>query len=700
VKPITKEDDFDLHLNWRSPDARKYIFAFFSLGIALLIVYGNSFYGEWHLDDMDNIVNNPNIQIKTFTWTALERCFHGIGFPYWMRPLSYLSFALNFYFGDLNVFGYHLVNFAIHCLTAGFLFLFLFHTLQLPLLKDRYGANAYSIALLSTFLWALNPIQVSTISYVVQRMAGMAGLFTIMVLYFYLRARTAEKRSHTIALFIVCFILAILGFATKENTAMLPFTLFLFDLFLIQGISKATLKKYFIPGLLCALAVLAIGLAYTGFTSPIGDYKSLRPFTMWERLLTQPRVILYYMGLLLYPANVHLMLLHDMAFSKSLLSPWTTMPAIGLIILILTFALLMSRKRPLISFCIIFFFLNHIIEGSVISLELVYEHRNYLPAMLFFVPVAVLIIHVIDHFSYRRSMQAAMVCGAALVLIFWGDSTYARNEIFRTEFNLWFDNTEKAPRISRTHNNLGATYWKLGRYDEGYQEFLKASQQPRDVNLFLLGIVHYNLGLYHLESKGKPADAIPYFQRAIGIYPEYVWPYMSIAKAYIMEGNLSEAIRLSRYAGKKFPRNRDCQLFLSLVLLKSGETAESIKIARSLLQIHPEAIEIYPILGEAYRRDNQEANAARYWELYLAKKPDSVRAHLALIEIYNTIGEKAKLTKTVEALWCLKKEKKLSTLIEEAASLPAGKAYIPEKKNLLPLIRRLMMERVSNINGE
>lgn len=697
MNPVTKEDDFDLHLKWRFPDARKYLFAFFSLGIALLIVYSNSFYGEWHFDDFDNIVWNSNIQITSFTWDALERCFHGMDYPYWIRPLSYLSLALNYHYDGLNVFGYHLVNFAIHCLTAGFLFLFLFKTLQLPLLKDRYGANAYSIAIFSTFLWALNPIQVSTVSYIVQRMACMAGLFTIMVLYFYLSARTAEKRSHAIGLFVVCTFLALLGFATKETTAMLPFTLFLFDLFLIQGISKETLRKNLIPGLLCALTVLLIGFAYTGFASPIGEYKDIRPFTMWERLLTQPRVTLYYIGLLLYPANVRLMLLHDMDFSKNLLEPWTTMPAMGLIILILAFAMLTSRKRPLVSFCIIFFFLNHLIEGSVISLELVYEHRNYVPAMLFFIPVAVFILHVINYFSYRRFLQAAMLCGAVLILVFLGDSTYTRNEIFSKEFNLWIDNTEKAPLISRTHNNLGKTYWELRRYDESYQEFLRASQIHRDVNLRQLGIVQCNLGLYFLEIKNQPLEAIPYFQLAVKTSPDFARTYTSLAKAYVMRGNLSEALRLSRFAVKKFPRNQDFPRLLSLVLLKNGETAESIREARSLLRSHPETIEVYPILGEAYRREGQRTNAAGYWERYLAKRPNSVRAHLALVELYSTLGKDAKLMKTVEILWCLKKDKTLPALIEEAAALPATKAYIPEKKKLLPLIRRVLRERVGRL---
>ncbi|MFA5179929.1 MAG: tetratricopeptide repeat protein [Syntrophales bacterium] len=691
---VTKKDDFDLHLKPRFPNARKYVFALFSLAIALLVVYSNSFHGEWHFDDIDNIINNPNVHIKTFTWEALDRCFHGIDYPYWIRPLSYLSFALNYHYDGLNVFGYHIVNFAVHYLTAGFIFLFIFKLLQLPLLKDRYGVNAYSIAILATFLWALNPTQVSTVSYIVQRMAGLAGLFTIMVMYFYLAARTTEKRAYAIGLFIVSFVLALLGFAAKENMAMLPFTLFLFDLFMIQGISKATLRKNIVPGLLCALLVVLIGLAYTGFASLSGQYENIRPFTMWERLLTQPRVILYYIGLLLYPANVRLMLLHDMDFSKSILDPWTTMPAIGIVLMILAFAILMSRKRPLISFCIIFFFLNHLIEGSFIALELVYEHRNYVPAMLFFVPLAVFILNIIDHFSYRRSLQGAVAGGAILILVFWGDSTYTRNEIFRTEINLWMDNAEKAPRMSRPHNNLGGTYWVLGRYDDAFREFSTASQLNREVNIPQLGIVQMNLGLYYLEIKGQPDLALQHFRKAIARFPDFPRTYTAIAKAHLMAGDVDKAYDVSLFAAKKFPRNPEFRQQLSFILLKAGRLEDSIAASRAILREAPDSIETYPVMGEAFRRRGELPEAIRWWHRYEDKRPESVRSKLALIEIYGKTKNSKELDRTIDKLWSIKKEKSLSTVIEEAASHPATKAYLPEKKILIPLIRQALDERL------
>jgi hypothetical protein len=108
------------------------------------------------------------------------------------------------------------------------------------------------------------------------------------------------------------------------------------------------------------------------------------------------------------------MLLHDIDISRGLLDPWTTLAAILGIILILGFAVAKARRFPLLSFAILFFFMNHLIEGTVIPLELIYEHRNYIPSMFFFVPIGVMMVRALDYFSYRRGIQFFMAGGFAL----------------------------------------------------------------------------------------------------------------------------------------------------------------------------------------------------------------------------------------------------------------------------------------------
>jgi tetratricopeptide (TPR) repeat protein len=195
---------------------------------------------------------------------------------------------------------------------------------------------------------------------------------------------------------------------------------------------------------------------------------------MTQRLLTEPRVILFYLSLLFYPISSRLTFLYDIEVSRSLLQPWTTIPSILLILFIISFAFYIARKRPLISFCIIFYFLNHLIEGSIFNLELIYDYRNYLPSMLLFVPFAEFIIYAIDYFSYKKIIQFIVALGIAIILVGEGDITYSRNKIVSDDFLLWFDNIDKSPGLSRPHSNLGRIYFIYNEKEKALQEYEKA----------------------------------------------------------------------------------------------------------------------------------------------------------------------------------------------------------------------------------
>jgi hypothetical protein len=103
------------------------------------------------------------------------------------RPLSYLSFALNYHIGGTNVFGYHVVNFAIHYIAAIFLFLLLYNTLLLPILKECYKTTAYPVALVCVFLWAIHPIQQE--QQTIQTKGFPFLYYAVLPLYVHLRAR-------------------------------------------------------------------------------------------------------------------------------------------------------------------------------------------------------------------------------------------------------------------------------------------------------------------------------------------------------------------------------------------------------------------------------------------------------------------------------------------------------------------------------
>ena len=167
---------------------------------------------------------------------------------------------------------------------------------------------------------------------------------------------------------------------------MLPISILLYDIILVQGATRENLQRVLKYAWIPLAVILLAVFSFSEFLSGIFQAYQVRPFTLVERLLTAPRILIFYVSLLLYPIPSRLTFLHDIEFSRSLLEPWTTLPAMLAVGLFCLAAVVMARRKPLLSTCILFFFLNHLIEGTIIPLELIFEHRNYIPSMLFFVP--------------------------------------------------------------------------------------------------------------------------------------------------------------------------------------------------------------------------------------------------------------------------------------------------------------------------
>jgi len=681
---LTKENEFKLNITWKFADAGKYAFTFITLLIILFSIYSNSFQGEWHFDDFFNIGGNPNIQIKSFTWDNIKHCIYGLSQERPSRPLSYLSFALNYYFGGENVFGYHVVNFIIHYLTAVFLFLFIYNTLQLPLLREKYSPLAYPVAMLSTFFWALNPVHVTSITYIVQRMASMAALFYIMSMYFYLKARNQDKLSHSIILFFFCFISGLAAVLSKENAAMLPVSIFLYDLFLIQGLNKDNIKRFSRFAALPLVVILIIGFIYIDFSGILEQY-NIRDFTMAQRLLTEPRVILFYLSLLFYPIYSRLTLLYDMDVSRTLWQPWTTIPAILAIIFLIGFACYIAKKRPLLSFCIIFYFLNHIIEGSIFSLELIYEHRNYLPSMLLFVPVAKFIVYVIDYFSYKKVVQLIVASVIIVIIAGQGDITYRRNAVISSELLLWMDNIEKYPNLSRPYSNLGNAYMLSQQKAKGLHNYKKAMSLDNFANSHIRAIQVHNLGLYYFL-EGKYNLAFSHFQSSYKIIPLYFQNVIYMAKIHLLRNEYSPAHRLIEPVLNEYPGNPELNEIFCLILFKENNIKKAELYAKKSLINNLSSTFPLPFLAETARKRGNIRSAVSLWELYQQSDPLNPYANLALIELYAQTNDKKLLDEELAKLFCLKKNPSLRFYLKEISRNQNLLVFIPDAVKIQAIV--------------
>ena len=672
---------------------QKLAFTLIALLFALVVIYANTLNGAWQFDDEPNIVNNPSVHLRSLDRESIVKTFYGFEQKKIYRPVAYLSFGVNHYFGGMDPVGYHIVNLAIHYLAAVFLFLFIYRTLTLPRLKSAYGRNAYPIALLTAFLWAINPVQVTAVTYIVQRMASMAGLFYILSMYLYVLGRTSEIQGKKILFFSLSALSAGLAMGTKENAIMIPVSIYLYDLILIQDLNRETFVKHLKYFILPAAILVSLWLVFSLDIRSIAGGYSGRPFTLLERLLTEPRVILFYISLLLYPTYNRLMLTHDFEISRSLLDPWTTLPAILTIAICIGWAVWVARKKPLPAYCILFFFLNHLIEGSFIPLELIYEHRNYIPSMLLFLPVAIFIMRALEYFSYKKILQFSIAAMVTFVLITQGHTVTMYNFIFQAPYLLWSDNIAKAPNLSRPHVNLGNILMDQELYEEAYASYQKAWSLQRFDRLSQAPSAIYNMGRYHFYKKDYP-NALAHFETAVKMEPRYSNLWVSLAQAQIQLGNLRAAESAIRKALKRGPNNVRLNAMLSIILLKQEAYSDTIRCGWKTLTIDPEYTDVMRVLAEAYRRTGRIDRATHLWETYAMDDRSDIEGNLALIELYARTGQTERLDRTIARVMMLKRSKSWRGLIADYEKDAAAHAYAPNSQRLLSIIlNRLKLQK-------
>jgi hypothetical protein len=394
------------------PQPEKQSFPFYHLiavalivGLALL-AYSNTFSVPFQFDDPVNITYNPNIQIKVFTWERWSQLIKNT-YKESIRVFSYFTLALNYYFGGFDVFGYHLVNLVIHIASGIFLYWFLLLTFNLPSLKEKYSSISYKVALFTSLIFICHPIQTQSVTYIVQRMSSMAGMFYLLSMVLYIKGRLSLGRPR-LFYFGGMVLSYLLGVFSKENAAILPLFVVLYEFYFFQNFDLSPSGRKIMFSLVAALLILgAFGFILWGrrYIDVIIEGYAYRTFTMSERVLTQFRVVLYYVTLLIYPHPSRLNLDYDFPISKTILDPPTTLISIFIIAGLIGYSIWTAKKRPVLSFCILWYFGNLVIESSIFPLEMVFEHRLYLPAVGPFVLFSLLTVRGIEKLKYKISFM-------------------------------------------------------------------------------------------------------------------------------------------------------------------------------------------------------------------------------------------------------------------------------------------------------
>jgi tetratricopeptide (TPR) repeat protein len=527
--------------------------------IAGIIAYANSLNGPFHFDDL-------GISDRTYLWPR--------AFKSGPRQLVDLTFVVNHLIHGQAVFGYHLVNVAVH-LTASVVLFFLCGSalealsLSLPCPPGLHSEEARFIKCFIPFAVALlfvcHPVQTQAVTYIVQRYASMVAVFYFASVLAYIRARMAciEDRSRwVIGLLSFCTLLAVvLAMRCKETAYTLPLMLVVAELFLFRG--QLLRNRMFVGGMaLILLAIPTLRVVQHGFGGLEDIYFSIKHSTMEELtysrsdyLMTQFRVVATYLRLLIVPVNLNLD--YDIPLQKTFFALPVLLPLmLHLALLSCSAALFIRSKRlmtqqsgghggiclRLASFGIIWFYLTLMVESSFIPiLDVMFEHRVYLPSAGGFLAFSAIAAALASKRPSTRTSAWVLLAAVCCVLTV---ATIQRNRIWNDDLLLWEDTARKSPNKPRVLANLTAAYLRNNKPEKALPLLIRTVELSPGMTDALnnLGLVLDSLRVF----EGRYDNGLKFIRETRTVDMRYYNPWFAntrnnLGLMYEYSGNIEKA---------------------------------------------------------------------------------------------------------------------------------------------------------------
>lgn len=482
----------------------------FLLTLAYLI-YLPGLSGTFLLDDVNNLKSLGNYGPIDHAWQVWAWITSGFAGPTG-RPLSLASFLIDTRQWPTPPEGFKHTNVIIH-LINGALLAGLSHALARALgLTSRRAGWA---AVLAAGFWLLHPLWVSTTLYVIQRMAMLAALFVFAGLWAYVHGRSQliagnDKRGY-VWMSTGLVLGTLLAVLSKENGALLPLLAWVIEAFVFNANNASPASKGFIWWRRVFIYLpSSVLLAYMVYQLPllISPRTYGRDFTPWERLLTETRIVWIYLQELWLPTLHDRGIFNDdIRISTSLWQPISTVfAALGVVALLLISAWTRTAKSPFLralGLALAFYFVGQILESTWLPLVLMFEHRNYLPAALMFLPVAVLLVQKTEPNRRWTTWIAAGVLLAFALL------TFNRADLWGQPFFQAYSWAKRHPDSADAQNHLAILWEQNGNYP-GAETLLDKALVRHPDNLLLLA----NRAFVACKLNKAPAGLKPALLRA------------------------------------------------------------------------------------------------------------------------------------------------------------------------------------------
>ncbi|MBW1988835.1 MAG: tetratricopeptide repeat protein [Deltaproteobacteria bacterium] len=603
------------------PQAGRRVLPAMCLALFLLpfVLYAPSVPGPFLLDGMTSIKTNPSIRISRLDPQSLWEAATGGYVKH--RPIPHLTFALDYLAHGMEPAGFRLVNILIHSLAALALFALFFTTLSLAQ-PGASRARARNLAFFAALLWTAHPVQVQAVAYLVQRMTSLAALFFFLSVFAYARGRTAATVRRAAGWFALCAASGAGALLSKEIAATLPAILLLYEWYFLQGLSTAWLRKNAVWILVAAAALVAAALVYTNF-SPLAYIRTTyqaREFTLSQRLFTELRVVVFYLSLLVAPLPGRQSLLHDFSLSSGWLDPASTLAAGLFLAALLAAAVVFAKRSRVFSFAVLWFLGNLVIESSVIGLELVFEHRMYLPVAFLFLAAAT----GLDRLVRVPKRQAAAVGAAALVLC---GLTLNRSFVWGDGLALLREAAEANPENARPLYNISLNLLLEDKNEEAREPLLRAVaiDEAAYQRLFSRG--------RELAREGKSEQALWFFRRALDLKGRLAEGCNNLGTLARRQGRLKDAEKYLKESIRWEPRQARARQNLALLYFGQGRIEECVEQLKIVLAWDPENAEVMNNLGAVMARQGNFAEAVSWYEKSLETRPGDLTTRVNLADV-------------------------------------------------------------------
>lgn len=656
---------------------RMHLWAGAFLFIATFVAYSASLNGTWALDDsfigqFQNISNVLNLRLG-------------------YRKIAYLSFQVNKLIDPFSPLNYRLFNILIHIINAMLVYRLAFLTLRLPGFRDKYGRYAYAVSLVSAVVFALHPININAVTYIVQRMASLATLFVLLALLSYISARTSGSMVRSTGFYAATALFVFLGIFSKENGIMAIPLLLLYDLFFLQKDRKKSLVQagIGITAVLLALGVsyfvlglkkqfISIGSTLIGFNRPIAASGWTAIDVYWtplQHILTEFRVIARYIFLMFAPLPRFLVFdWWGFPISTGMLNPVTTLTSFLMIIAIISFSIYKRKKLPFLSFGVLWYFVALSLESFIaVGSDLYFEHRNYLPS-------AGLIFGVVSQLLTMTALRERVLngktlwTGTVILSMCLGSLTFQRNLDWKDSITLWTDTVHKTQRNLRGMIALGNSYLKISDVvsaKEYYRRVMEISMTDR-AQFFQDSA--YSLGMLYLFT-----DDLEGAKRVIDL----------------LDAKMEDPLKMNILKG----------FYRSL----SGDVEGAIK-AYTLILPSTEGLDrviVYTLLGDAHRKKEQPDEALRYYEKAVKVDPSFSAAYYGMGDAYLMKRDLARatycinVTLKIDPNHALALSEMAEILMMKGASIEKARAFAAKAVGLSPVFYQpyLTMGTVLLVSG-